>query len=233
MKKTVLAVALLGLAACNQQASNKPAETKLDSDAAKYSYAVGLGVAKQLQGLGEDFDRAAFFEAVNTHLDGKPLRITEQEAMEVVKKVSMKRMQAQVAERQAEGEKNKAAGEKFLAENAKKSGVKVTASGLQYEVLTEGKGPKPKLEDRVKVNYLGTLLDGTEFDSSYKRGQPAVFGLQQVIPGWTEGLQLMPVGSKYRFVVPASLAYGERGAGDRIKPNETLIFEVELLGIEK
>jgi len=232
MKKTVLAVALLSLAACNQQVSNKPAETKLDSDAAKYSYAVGLGVAKQLQGMGEDFDRAAFLEALNTHLDGKSPRVTEKEAMEIVQKVSMKRMQTQMAERQAEGEKNKAAGEKFLAENVKKPGVNVTKSGLQYEVLTEGKGAKPKLEDRVKVNYRGTLLDGTEFDSSYKRGEPVVFGLQQVIPGWTEGLQLMTVGSKYRLFIPAGLAYGERGAGGRIGPNETLIFEVELLGIE-
>ncbi|HXH72500.1 MAG TPA: FKBP-type peptidyl-prolyl cis-trans isomerase [Mariprofundaceae bacterium] len=233
MKKTVLAVVLLGLAACNQQAANKPAEVKLDSETAKFSYAIGLDVAKSLQGLGNDFDRAAFLEALNARLDGKELRLSEQDAAGIKQQVFMRRAQAQMAERQAQGEKNKAAGEKFLAENAKKPGVHVTASGLQYEVLTEGKGAKPKETDHVKVNYRGTLLDGTEFDSSYKRGEPVSFGLNQVIPGWTEGLQLMPVGSKYRLFIPANLAYGERGAGNRIGPDETLIFEVELLDIEK
>lgn len=236
MKKTVLAVALLGLAACNQQASTgkqTAAETKLDSDAARYSYAIGLNLAKQLQGLGADFDRAAFTEALNTQLDGKQSRLSEQEAAEITQKITMKRMQEQLAERQAQSTKNKEAGEKFLAENAKKPGIHVTDSGLQYEVLTEGTGAKPKLTDHVKVNYRGTLLDGTEFDSSYKRGEPVTFGLNQVIRGWTEGLQLMPVGSKYRFFIPANLAYGEHGAGKRIGPNETLIFEVELLDIEQ
>jgi len=128
--------------------------------------------------------------------------------------------------------KNKAAGEKFLAENAKKPGVIVTASGLQYKILKTGKGPKPTATDTVTVNYRGTLLNGTEFDSSYKRGKPVSFPLNGVIKGWTEGLQLMNVGSKYKFFIPADLAYGAHGAGPTIAPNSTLIFEVELLGIK-
>lgn len=127
----------------------------------------------------------------------------------------------------------KGQGEAFLAENAQKEGVNVTESGLQYEILTLGKGPKPSATDRVKVHYHGTLIDGTVFDSSYERGEPIVFGLNQVIKGWTEGVQLMPVGSKFRFFIPYQLAYGERGAGQSIPPYSALIFEVELLGIEK
>lgn len=126
----------------------------------------------------------------------------------------------------------KSQGEAFLQENAKKEGVQVTESGLQYEVLTMGKGARPSATDRVKVHYQGTLIDGTVFDSSYERGEPIVFGLNQVIKGWTEGVQLMPVGSKFRFFIPYNLAYGERGAGESIPPYSTLIFEVELLGIE-
>jgi FKBP-type peptidyl-prolyl cis-trans isomerase FklB len=126
----------------------------------------------------------------------------------------------------------KSQGEAFLQENSKKEGVQVTESGLQYEVLTMGKGARPSATDRVKVHYQGTLIDGTVFDSSYERGEPIVFGLNQVIKGWTEGVQLMPVGSKFRFFIPYNLAYGERGAGESIPPYSTLIFEVELLGIE-
>ncbi len=130
------------------------------------------------------------------------------------------------------GEKNKTDGVKFLEENKKKEGVKTTASGLEYKVLKEGTGPQPKATDMVTVNYRGTLIDGTEFDSSYKRGQPATFPLNGVIKGWTEGLQLMKQGSKYQFVVPSNLAYGERSVGPDIAPNATLIFEVELLDVK-
>ena len=125
-----------------------------------------------------------------------------------------------------------AAGQAFLAENEAREEVSVTDSGLQYEVLEEGDGPKPSLEDTVSVHYVGTLIDGTEFDSSVARGEPASFPLKGVIPGWTEGLQLMDVGSKYRFVIPSELAYGDRGAGEAIGPGETLVFEVELLEIK-
>lgn len=128
-------------------------------------------------------------------------------------------------------EENKAAGATFLAENGKKPSIKTTASGLQYEVLTEGKGKKPTATDNVTVHYKGTTIDGKEFDSSYGRGEPATFPLNGVIPGWTEGVQLMPEGSKYKFYIPSNLAYGEQGAGGSIGPNETLIFEVELIKI--
>jgi FKBP-type peptidyl-prolyl cis-trans isomerase len=124
------------------------------------------------------------------------------------------------------------AGKKFLEDNAKKAGVKTTSSGLQYKVITEGTGKKPKATETVTVHYRGTLIDGTEFDSSYKRGEPISFGLNRVIAGWTEGLQLMPTGSKYEFYIPYNLAYGDRGAGGVIPPYATLIFEVELLGVK-
>lgn len=133
----------------------------------------------------------------------------------------------------ARGNEAKAAGEKFLAENGKKKGVTTTASGLQYEILKAGDGPKPQATDRVNVHYHGTLLNGKVFDSSVERGQPITFGVQEVIKGWTEALQLMPVGSKWRIFIPSNLAYGEQGAGGDIGPNEALIFDVELLGIVK
>jgi FKBP-type peptidyl-prolyl cis-trans isomerase len=143
----------------------------------------------------------------------------------------MQKKQEEVAK--VAGDKNKAAGEAFLLENKSKPGVTTTASGLQYLVIKEGTGPKPLATDKVKVHYKGTLLDGTVFDSSYDRKEPAVFVLNQVIPGWTEGVQLMKTGSTYKFFVPSQLAYGERQAGPQITPNSTLIFEVELISIEK
>jgi FKBP-type peptidyl-prolyl cis-trans isomerase len=138
-----------------------------------------------------------------------------------------------MAERTAKAAAAKDAGEKFLAENGKREGVKTTASGLQYEVMAEGSGAVPKATDKVTVHYKGTLIDGTEFDSSYSRGQPVTFPLGNVIPGWTEGLQLVKAGGKARLFIPSSLAYGERGAGAKIGPNEALVFEVELIAIEK
>ena len=158
----------------------------------------------------------------------------DDKARQEIKTTVAKKIQAkQKEEREAKAAKAKEAGEKFLAENAKKEGVKTTASGLQYEVITEGKGEHPTKDDKVTVHYKGTLLDGTEFDSSYSRNQPITFPLGNVIAGWTEGVQLMTPGSKYRFWIPPNLAYGERGAGAKIGPNETLVFEVELLSFEK
>jgi FKBP-type peptidyl-prolyl cis-trans isomerase FkpA len=151
--------------------------------------------------------------------------------MQAKQQEEMAKKQAEMA---AQGKKNVELEKTFLAANGKKPGVVTTASGLQYQVITQGTGPKPKLEDRVSVNYAGSLLDGTEFDSSYKRNEPAQFVLKQVVPGWTEGLQLMPVGSKYKLWVPAKLGYGEAGTpGGPIPPNSTLVFEVELLQIAK
>jgi len=202
------------------------------SDNAKLSYAIGLDVGNSLKTLGTDIDRDTFMEALNAQLDGKTARLDVAEAAKVKQIFFQKRAAKQVEERKAKAADNKAAGEKFLAENAKKEGVKVTASGLQYEVLKMGDGPKPVATDKVKVHYRGELLDGTVFDSSYKRGQPISFPLNGVIKGWTEGVQLMPVGSKFKFYIPSSLAYGANGAGKAIGPDSTLIFEVELLAIE-
>jgi FKBP-type peptidyl-prolyl cis-trans isomerase len=138
-----------------------------------------------------------------------------------------------MSQRKLQGDSNRAAGEAYLAENAKRAGVQTTASGLQYEVLTAGTGPRPKATDRVRVHYRGTLIDGKEFDNSYTRGEPAIFAVNEVVPGWSEAVQLMPVGSKYRVVLPPSLGYGDAGAPPDIPPSATLVFEVELLGIEK
>jgi FKBP-type peptidyl-prolyl cis-trans isomerase len=160
--------------------------------------------------------------------------LTNEEQL-AVRQEFVRKLQAQQAEKaKAAAEKNKAEGEKFLADNKGKPGVKTTASGLQYTVIKEGTGPKPGPNDQVKVQYLGTLIDGTKFDSSYDRGQPAQFALNGVIPGWTEALQLMTVGSKYKLFIPSSLGYGERGTpGGPIGPNATLVFEVELVEIVK
>jgi FKBP-type peptidyl-prolyl cis-trans isomerase len=167
---------------------------------------------------------------VKDALLGGKTRLTQEQAQAVLTEVKTevgKRLQEQT---QAAGSKNKAEGEAFLAANKTKEGVVTLPSGLQYKILTEGKGPKPAASDSVVCNYRGTLVNGTEFDSSYKRGQPATFGVSQVIKGWTEALQLMPVGSKWQLFIPANLAYGERGPGE-IGPDATLIFDVELISI--
>jgi len=203
----------------------------LANDSAKFSYAIGMDIGQSVKSLGADIDQDALTAGIRDRLSGNTLQLTQEEATKVQQAFFKARAEKQAAERKAMAEKNKAEGEKFLAENAKKEGVKTTDSGLQYEVIKQGDGAMPKATDQVKVHYRGTLLDGTEFDSSYSRGQPVTFPLNGVIKGWTEGLQLMKVGSKYRFWLPASLAYGEQGAGDKIAPNATLIFEVELLDI--
>jgi len=233
MKKTIIAsVCVAMLAACSQQAEVKPAELQLDNDKAKLSYAIGMDIGASLQSLTAEFDRPALIAAINDRLDGKELKLKDEEAGTVKQAFFKQQAEKRVTEQKALAEKNKAEGETFMAENAKKAGVTVTDSGLQYEVLTAAEGTKPSVTDSVKVHYRGTLLDGTEFDSSYKRGEPITFPLDGVIRGWTEGVQLMNVGSKFKFYIPSDLAYGERGAGSTIAPNSTLIFEVELLGIE-
>src|SRR5690606_32638670 len=159
-------------------------------------------------------------------------KISEEEAMQVMQAFGERMQAKQMADFEAQRGKNAAEGEAFLAENGKKPGVTTTESGLQYEVLTAGTGPKPKLTDTIRVHYKGTLLDGETFDSSYDRGEPVQFGLSQVVPGWQEGLQLMPVGSKYKLWIPGKLGYGEQGTpGGPIGPNALLVFEGELLEI--
>ncbi|MDQ6992305.1 MAG: FKBP-type peptidyl-prolyl cis-trans isomerase [Mariprofundus sp.] len=235
MKRTIIAsVCVAMLAACSQQAEVKkePAALNLDSDKAKLSYAIGMDIGSSLKSLSTEFDRSVLIAAVNDRLDGKEMKLKDEAAGKVKQAFFKKQAEKKAIEQKAAGDKNKVAGEKFLAENGKKKGVTVTASGLQYEVLRAADGAKPAATDTVKVHYRGTLLDGTVFDSSYKRGQPITFPLNGVIKGWTEGVQLMHVGSKYKFVIPSDLAYGARGAGATIAPNSTLIFEVELLDIE-
>jgi len=234
MKRSIIAAvaAATMLAACNQGGDKAAGEVKLESESAKMSYAIGLDIGQSLKGLGAEIDMQAFTAAVNDRLNDRPQRLDAKEAGEVLQAFFKKRAEAQEAKRLAEAEANKKAGEQFLAENGKKEGVKTTASGLQYEVLTEGTGATPKETDKVTVNYRGTLIDGKEFDSSYKRGQPATFPVNGVIKGWTEALQLMKIGGKYRLFIPSELGYGVRGAGNVIGPNSALIFEVELLNVE-
>ena len=192
----------------------------------KISYAIGLSMGQNLMGSGvTSLEYADLAAGIKDVLEKNQPQISYQEAQQVLGKFFSE------LEKKIAGEA-KAAGEAFLAENAKREGVKVTASGLQYEVLDATIGQKPKATDKVRVHYEGTLIDGTVFDSSYKRGESITFGLNQVIKGWTEGLQLMSIGSKYKLYLPYQLAYGERGAGANIPPYAALIFTVELLGIE-
>ncbi len=198
----------------------------------KLSYALGLGIGHQLAQMGAtglNFDDFAL--ALKDVVEGNELKLTNREAQTIVEEYFAKQEEKLQAERAEQGKTAKAAGEQYLAENAKKEGVKVTESGLQYIVLQEGTGKKPKKTDSVKCHYEGFLTDGTLFDSSVQRGEPATFGLQQVISGWTEGLQLMQEGAKYRFFIPYMLGYGESGAGRSIPPYSTLIFDVELIEV--
>jgi len=246
LQQTLLAAALaavFGIASGADEPAKKPAaaapaaapakdaKPPIAIDKNKISTMVGMDIGRGLAQIKDDVDIKIVEQALEQTLKGEKTSLTQEEALQV-RQAYMQQMQAKrVAEQKAAAEKNKTEGAAFLAKNKSKSGVKSTASGLQYEVEKEGSGPKPKATDTVKVNYLGTKIDGTKFDSTYDRGQPATFPLNGVIKGWSEGLQLMPVGSKYKLYVPAELAYGENAPGP-IGPNATLIFEVELLGIE-
>ena len=198
----------------------------------KGSYALGLGIGQQLSQMGaSDLDINDFAQAIKDVIAGAELKVQHREAQQIVQDYFAKQEQKINAQRQEQGKAQKEAGEKFLAENAKKDGVKTTASGLQYMVLQEGKGKQTTAMDTVMCHYEGFLIDGTVFDSSVQRGEPATFPLQQVIAGWTEGLQLMKEGAKYRFFIPYRLAYGEGGAGASIPPYAALIFDVELIQV--
>ena len=198
----------------------------------KLSYALGLGIGQQLAQMGADNISAEdFAQAINDVLKGNELKVSHREAQSIVQDYFQQQEQKLQAERAEKGKAHKEAGEKYLAENAKKEGVITLPSGLQYQVMKEGNGKKPSAKDTVQCHYEGTLIDGTVFDSSYQRGEPATFPLQQVIAGWTEGLQLMQEGAKYRFFIPYRLAYGEGGAGASIPPFAALIFDVELIQV--
>ena len=197
------------------------------------SYALGLGIGHQLlQMNAEGLNIDDFAQAIKDVMTGGELKMKEAEAQQMVQQFFAEQEALQQAANAEKGKAAKAEGEQFLAENAKKEGVKTTASGLQYQVLREGNGKQPKITDQVECHYEGTLIDGTKFDSSYDRGQTATFPLNQVIAGWTEGLQLMHEGAKYRFFIPYQLAYGERGAGASIPPYAALIFDVELVAVK-
>ena len=219
MKKLLLATLIT--AAC----STAYAEVNLDDEVEKRSYGLGILLGENFTKRFGDVNFEVLMEGLQQAHEGKETLITSQEAQATL----------QAYEEQAAAEASKeaiAAGEKFLADNKARDGVMVTDSGLQYEVITEGDGPKPAASDTVSVHYVGTLITGEEFDSSVAKGQPFVTPLNRVIPGWTEGVQLMNTGSKYRFVIPSDLAYGPQGAGQLIGPGSTLVFEVELLEIK-
>ena len=198
----------------------------------KLSYGLGLGIGQQLAQMGiEHFSIEDFAAAVRDVIEGNELKIGHREAQATVQDYFQKREAQLNKEREEKGKEAKVAGEQFLKENAKKEGVVTRPSGLQYMVLKEGSGKSPKATDQVRCHYEGFLIDGTVFDSSVERDEPAVFGLQQVIAGWTEGLQLMKEGAEYRFFIPYLLAYGPSGAGNSIPPYAALIFDVELLEV--
>lgn len=199
----------------------------------KLSYSLGLGIGQQLlqMGLKDKLDITDFAASINDVLQGNPLKVSHQEGQLIVNTFFADMEAKQKAAAAEAGKAAKQLGEQFLAENAKRSGITTTKSGLQYEVITEGTGRQPKATDTVRCHYEGRLIDGTVFDSSYKRNAPADFGLQQVIAGWTEGVQLMKEGSKFRFYIPYMLAYGEGGAGAMIPPFSALVFDVELIKV--
>ena len=241
MKKTAIAILItsaIGLTACGQQDTDllKVEEQKLDTEAQQQAYAMGASVGQfieqkmtEQQALDVNLDKDLVVKGFVAALQGQSqLEMKEIQTLTLAMEASSREKQQAISD--AKAETNVADGEKFLAENAEREEVTVTDSGLQYEVLTEGEGMSPTAEDTVTVHYKGTLLDGTEFDSSYTRGEPPTFPLARVIPGWTEGVQLMKVGSKFKFFIPSELAYGERATG-KITPNSTLVFEVELLDV--
>ena len=223
------ALSITALSGCDKLKSlTSGGSVKLDSDKAKVSYAIGAQIGKGMKSQGLDVDPNVIAAAMSDVLANKDLRLTEEDMAAAMQKMR-ENMQAQQLKSAADNlEKGKAA----LEENKKKAGVKVTKSGLQYEVLTEGKGNSPKATDVVKVHYKGTLTDGTEFDSSYKRNEPAEFPVGGVIKGWTEALQLMKPGAKYKLLIPAELAYGDQGRPG-IPANSVLAFEVEFLEVKK
>lgn len=221
MRKLLLAIAVASLASFSAHA-----ESELKTEQDKVSYGLGMMIGDRVLSNYGEVNYDLLLAGMKAQKAGEETLITIEEAQAVLQEQQQREAAAKAAEAQM-------AGDAYLKENAAKDGVTVTDTGLQYEVITQGEGPKPTLEDTVSVHYVGTLIDGREFDSSIARGEPASFPLKGVIPGWTEALQLMNVGSKHRLVIPSDLAYGERGAGQLIGPGATLVFEVELLEIKQ
>lgn len=245
MKRLILACAIMGLSGAALAADATPATTvapapaaapavpaALSSNQAQVGYSIGYLTGKANMQKLPDMDIESYISGFRDAYAGKAGALTEDQMKTVLTDFQKKLAETEAAKAKQEADDNARKSTAFLADNAKKTSVISTASGLQYEVISMGKGAKPKPTDKVKVNYEGRLIDGTLFDSSIQRGEPASFQLDQVIPGWTEGLQLMPVGSKFKFTIPPALGYGEQGAGP-IPPNSVLVFEVELLDILK
>ncbi len=222
-KHTLSGVVLLGLAW-----SWSNAHAALESDKEKFSYSVGVQVATSLSQAGPSLDIPALTQAISDVLSGSELKLTEEEMQQAFKVYQQKLREEQAAR----ADKNLHAGQEFLAANKKKPGVVELPNGIQYKIIRKGEGKKPTLQDSVEVHYRGTLIDGKEFDSSYKRNETVSFPVNGVIQGWQEILPLMPVGSKWEVVIPADLAYGAQGAGSSIGPNETLVFDIELIAIK-
>ncbi len=242
MKKVlVLCLTILFIVTINCSKNNQmdepglisPQNISLDTPEKKTSYAMGYNMGKNFKEIYQNIHQDSLMRGVIDAIKQNDSLIPRDEINSILMELQQKVSEQQRDERKNMGDKNKTMGKEFLKKNANKPGIEVTSSGLQYQIVKKGTGSKPTSTDRVKVHYRGTLINGTEFDSSYKRNQPASFRLKKVIPGWTEALQLMNVGSKYIFYIPSELAYGERGAGNVIGPNATLIFEVELLEISK
>ncbi|HUD42382.1 MAG: FKBP-type peptidyl-prolyl cis-trans isomerase [Dokdonella sp.] len=227
-RKSLLAVAVLSAFGAGAAFA---ADASLKTEKDKVSYMVGMQIGRSLGQIKDDIDLATVYKAMQDSVGGGKTLLTDEEANKVGQEFQQKLQTKHLAEQKAAAEKNKSEGEAFLAANKSKPGVKTTASGLQYQVVKEGSAKKPKATDTVKVDYTGTKIDGTKFDSSIDRGTPATFPLNGVIKGWTEGLQLMGEGAEYKLFIPADLAYGEN-APPNIGPNATLIFDVKLISIE-
>lgn len=231
-------VLLLTVMGCQPgNAGNNAGDTdqkvSLDTDKAKISYAIGYNMGRNIRNIRSEMELAALFQGIRDgSVEGKEAQMTAEEMQKALTDFQAKVRELMQKQRDELGKKNEAEGKAFLEENAKKEGVITTKSGLQYKVLREGDGPMPKATDTVKAHYEGRFIDGTVFQSSYKMDKPFVSPVNQVIPGWIEGLQLMKVGSKYTFFIPANLAYGVQGRGNAIPPNAVLIFDLELLSIE-
>ena len=229
MIKTLLTATLASAVALASTAQ----AVELETEQQKVSYSLGLIFASQVKPTMPELDLEAFTAAVKDSYDDAEPKLNDQQVQEVMQAFQQKKMEEQKALYEQQVAENKSKGEAFMADNAKRDGVTTTDSGLQYEQLVAGTGAQPAATDKVTVHYTGTLIDGTKFDSSVDRGEPATFPLNGVIKGWTEGLQLMKEGGKAKLVIPAQLAYGEQGSGGAIPPNSTLVFTVELIKVEK
>ena len=226
-------IMLTSLAGCTPEEATSASELELDTPKNRISYTIGVNIGQDFKSQNMDVDPDLLLMGLKDTLSGKELQLTEEEMVQEIQNFQQEMQAKMAAEMEVKAAENKASGEAFMTENAKQEGVVVTESGLQYKIIEPGQGDSPGPADVATVHYRGTLIDGTQFDSSYDRGQPASFPVGGVIAGWSEALQLMKPGAKWQLVIPAELAYGERGAGQDIGPNSTLLFDVELISVEQ